>query len=454
MPTEDVVIRLRVDDTELRRRLGELRGRTAGVANVYVDSPDLVNLAAAGAAGSVFAGGRPIGPSVSASMREARLRKRVAEALGGTMPPHEQAEFQDRQVSTDFDRKSGYQYNSFRKVGLDPVPFTWQHNFDLDEQLRNMRPPKPGVMTPEQIRLERALFSMPGDTWDSRWREPARLTTGLGPPSLLQRGAARAKDFGTALVSGERGLFYGQSFYNRVRDLKLSDLGLKNLSFNAVKEAASRVGIVTSAVGAMAVASDMSKARSEYFQKLLLTDETPNPDYLNLGFKKTLGKIQDTWGKLTLNTMFEVPSVILEGLGSVFGANEAFGMAIDTVGMQWKETLGLTEQDYTRVAELQSAWNKGWQRMKEQVLEQAKRQANSVAARLANLGADGVPLADLEKTVYKVIKTPLLRKADAEFRDTNPFPTSRDVNPYGVDGEGFASHGVTVGAKLYNFFFD
>lgn len=468
MATEDVVIRLRVDDSALRKAEGRGGSRDFVIAgeaqrrnyDLLLDNPVLAEAAVAGAAGSYFSTSANIAGGIgtptaalSPSKRrraDATIRNVISSSAIPTFDPVTVAETLDRSAVSDFDTKIGYVPNAFQFTGLDRAVFRWTRNFDTEmkaQQYRyNKRPGSVSGTAARQLELGHIVGSggtlTPFGIPDSVFTDPLKpdtLNTGLTGPGIIKRTASKAQDFASS-IAARPGY---QNFMPSMLGGNAQKLTVfNNLSADSIKEAIGRFGVITSAVGMMAVAKQMSEARAEYFKKLMLTNEQPDPAYLNLGFKKMLSGIQETTGNLVVNTMFDVPSVLFEGLGigrvvgAITGSSPSVvGMAIDMVGMDFKEALGLTEADYAKVADSQSAWRKAYKSLQEQTRAQAKRSSDDVAARMQGLGADGASLDELSRSIYKNVEKKMLIQADRNFNETNPFPTSRDVNPYGTDGD-------------------
>lgn len=452
---EDVVIKIRVDESELRRRQ-QLAGQRPDAGSFAVNT-QANSILAAGMAGHVGSA-RPQLPPPSPDTAnrllidanpKARLgvpatpRLRTGTTLRqliGAPPPkplgHLLGLTDDRplvlrdplyrRAFMDFNRAAGQigtgAYNDIDTARLAEGVRT--HNFAN----RGFKGAMPWVTEKElfqNIKINDALTAPPSVT-------RGRLAT-VG--SLTKRtGAAALKGVGVATERGASIL--AKNLDRAITHLKQpTKLPFSSLSVDSLKEVAGQIGIITSAMALMATASEVGNARHEYYKKLLLTDETPNPEYIQAGFKSMVNKVSETVGNLTYNIMFDVPAVLLEGIGSIFADNpEVWGLAIDKIGMSWREGLGLTEADYNRVAEGQKAWMKSWNRLQEQVNAQSKRQSRDVAARMQGLGLSGANLDDLSDAVFKELKYPALLNAAKEFENVRPFPTARDVNPYGVDG--------------------
>lgn len=210
------------------------------------------------------------------------------------------------------------------------------------------------------------------------------------------------------------------------------------VSLGQLKEIAPMVGVITGAMEVLEATNQIASARSEYYKKLLLTDEVPDGDYISEGYNIMLDRIGLKAGTLSHTVLYSVPSTILElGVGVFLedgGTNEkALGMALDMVSQSLRDELGLNADAYQQLRVSQDRWQESYTKLLGQVKSTTSKQAQDVAARMQGLGLSGVSRSDLKDSAFTHLIGPAIDKADAEFQKSNPFPTNRDVNPYGVD---------------------
>jgi len=479
MATEDVVIRLRVDDSELRRaRRGYFDVPSSNVPTSGLTGSATASFVIAGVAGSITrnpssAGGRNLlwNQIVDAELdgiAPGLRRDRVGGILGnadrdaikaGVKDFAAEAYYRGYDFGDGINTQMSHRAKMFSAGWRADSPVwlpeleTVRNRIDINnliEQNGSVR--RPGAVSGTAA-VQREIGHIVGSGGAEKplsvprivFTEPLlreKLNTGLTGPGIIGRTASAAKDFGSNI----KGSAAYQNFMPGMLGGKVQQFpAFGTVTLDGIKDIAGRLGIITSAGGSMAVAKQMSDARTAYFKKLMITGEQPDANYLNLGFKRVLSGMQETTSNLVANILYEVPSVLFEGIsiGTNFLAKLAgfsgwddnlVGMAVDMVGMDFKEALGLTEEDYGKVAEAQSAWNKAYKSLQEQTRAQARRSSDDVAQRMQGLGADGVSLDELSKSIYKNVEKKMLIQADQNFNSTNPFPTSRDVNPYGTDG--------------------
>jgi len=462
---ERVTIKLVIDDKAARARLAQLEARAAAVGRGGVGGIgglDASGVVAAGALGAGFASKvspRSVvsaGSTISSKSVNLTLHEFNTMARGFSVP---EGELTSARIGHNF-MQSNPGLRIADGVGLSRSQRTYIAH--MRETLINMADadvnahPRDLINRAEKIQFKKrspkaysnAMVTFPGSIQQGSGlggfvRDPV-LDAPLGSRSfssqmrpsndhILPRSARRvgaaAKLTAQAAIAGAKGVARG---------------GAKALNFatsGPIKELGATIGVVTGVLELMEATNQMATSRNDYYKKLMLTDEIPDGNYLKGGLTAMMDRIAVKAGSLSYTVLYALPAAILEGGVGLFMEDqnaEAYGMALDMVSQSLRDELGLNADSYKQLRVDQFAWGESHAKLMGQVREATSKQSKDVATRMQGLGLSGASRSDLKDSVFKNLIGPAIDKAGENFEKSNPFPTNRDVNPYGPDDGGGA----------------
>ncbi|MCZ7608497.1 MAG: hypothetical protein M5U25_21130 [Planctomycetota bacterium] len=473
MATEDVTIRIRVDDSELRR------ARARAAVTPAISAPISPNQAiAAGLAGSVF--GVDVGSKLS-EMRQRALalneRTKLALELAGRLgvpTTSERLAVQTargsiaRQLS-EYDRSADYggvgkRYFTYGEdgfsiektisVGEHQLVLFKERNYDLDflgDKARIAAHASKGNPSDFFGHLIGSRFNVQGNKnlvsaiEEDILKEPIQPTRvggifGPTAPKYKKPGLVRGtlEDIGVSARSTLSSLKFPKpeidfSWATAKKDFKTSALPL-------LRQAAPWA----TAAGIGALATSFNQARSSYMNKVLVAGDVPDSnyvvDFVSIEAAKSAGRMLGKIGLLPLELGMGLISLYNTAWESMFGdgANPNnrrwmdWEINVDSTRQLLRDAVGANDTAYAEVERQQDLYYKAMNRAQNAAREEAKRIGADIGQRLMDLGLNNMTLDQLAEKFknYGGIEEQLLARATREFKASNVLPTKRDVNPY------------------------
>lgn len=478
MPTEDVVIRLRVDDSALRAaalRSTSLRGAAVvpftGDVGASVREDIQINSAIAGGlAGNVF-NSSTLGSRISEVRAKALEREELARralVLAGKLGIPTTAERlnitalrqETARALADFDRKikyfnygeDGFPLEKTVSVGdFDPVMFKDRRS-DIEVQAAKWAKTASVTRGSYTDLFVHQIFGRPNTLasgipipdWEAPAEGPQRVGGIFGPkspkykkPGLVRQTLNNLGESSQALVSAILPPSRMQSYF------KPTHTGLRDVVAEALPLARSAFPVV-SAVGAVALTKKLSDARSDYMRKVLVAGEIPESNYVvdlvSIESAKEAGKFMGRLGLLPLEFGMGLISSYNNAYESIAGegANPNnrnwldWEIRVDSTRQVLMDFVGANDLAYAEVERQQDLYYRALSRAQNAAREAAKRIGADIGSRLTALGLNNLSMDELAEKFknYGGIEDQLLRKATNEFKKSNVLPSKRDVNPY------------------------
>lgn len=470
MATEDVVIRLRVDDSELRRRADGLRGRNATVVPTSFDSSSAVAGAEAaavgGLAGSQFRGSSISKPIIDTKLNLQELRNATQRAVAlskkmgigtpeGIAAAVQREGFAKAMRSYDDSRS----YWSYDEDGWRVEPQTVrgevsyrQRNYDTFKAAETQKAVEEAL---KHRRLGDFVTSGGTSSFDLRPDLPvalpdtnvSRIGGIYGPvtPMYKKPGFVRklGQPFGELINSESVALSNAFNNAASLRSFK-TPAGKWNWGGAEAISLSKSVAPILSITALGALSDQLGNARSEYMKKVLVGGDLPDSSYvadtLGIELAKNVGSVLSKAGMIPLDFGLGAISIFNWAWESAFGGGADasnrnwldWEINVDSTRQALRDAVGLNDQAYAEVERQQDLYFRAKQKATNAARDAAKKIGADIGMRLKGAGLNNMSIEELAEKFkgYNDIEGQLIRKAQAEFKASVVKPTKRDVNPY------------------------